>query len=356
MTHPYDGAPDYRRWRKAVADLPLRQVDPVICLPFKITRRDKVMTAGSCFAQHIARHLRQHGFHYLETETAHPLLPLPVASAFNYGIYTARYGNIYTARQLLQLLRRAYGRFTPDEDVWVNSGHYFDPYRPAIQPDGFASLEEYAADRRQHFAAVRLAFETMDYFIFTLGLTEGWLSRSDGAAFPVCPGTIAGSFDARLHAFTNDGVDATTSLLTTFVDELREINPNVKIVLTVSPVPLAATAEDRHVLVANSYSKSVLRIACEELTKLPDVFYFPAYEIITGAFSRGAYFDHDLRSVREEGVQHVMDVFFRHAAVIEESIPADFALESSELDFSPRMRKVMDTLCEEAYLDPPDQT
>ena len=54
-------------------------------------------------------------------------------------------------------------------------------------------------------------------------------------------------------------------------------------------------------------------MACEELVAArPDVAYFPSYEIVTGAFTRGAYFAPDLRSVTEEGVAHVMRVFLRH--------------------------------------------
>src|SRR5207302_4807532 len=46
---------------------------------------------------------------------------------------------------------------------------------------------------------------------------------------------------------------------------------------------------------------------------LKGVHYFPAYEIVTGNFSRGSYFAEDLRSIREEGVKHVMSLFFQHA-------------------------------------------
>ena len=61
-------------------------------------------------------------------------------------------------------------------------------------------------------------------------------------------------------------------------------------ILTVSPVPLVATAAGKHVLVATTYSKSVLRVACEEVCqKAADVMYFPSYEIITGNYNRGSY-------------------------------------------------------------------
>src|SRR5205823_5578884 len=74
-----------------------------------------------------------------------------------------------------------------------------------------------------------------------------------------------------------------------------------------------ATAEPRSVLVATTYSKSVLRVAAEEIANHdPGIAYFPSYEIITGQHTRGRYFASDLRSVTEEGVARVMALFLQH--------------------------------------------
>ena len=88
------------------------------------------------------------------------------------------------------------------------------------------------------------------------------------------------------------------------------MNPRVKVILTVSPVPLVATAEEAHVLVATTLSKSVLRVAAEVVSaRGRDVAYFPSYEIITGPQARGRYFAEDLRSVTDEGVDRGDDAF-----------------------------------------------
>ena len=312
--HPYERQAPHAFWRAAVAGLPVDDVDPVVSTPFTISSQDAVVTAGSCFAQHIARYLRRAQLNYLVTETAHPMVPADAAAEFGYGVFTARYGNIYTARQLLQLLLRAYGRFQPVEEAWETAGgRVVDPLRSNIQPGGFLSRRELDVDRRDHLAAVRKAFETLDVFAFTLGLTECWLDRRDGSAFPLCPGVSAGRFDERIHELVNFGIDEVVADLCQFVDELRRINPLSRIVLTVSPVPLVATATDQHVLAATTYSKAVLRVAAEQVVgRYANVAYFPSYEIITGLFSRGRYFADDLRSVTEAGVSHVMSVFMRH--------------------------------------------
>jgi hypothetical protein len=351
MTHPYDGIPDYRRWRSGMATVAPADLDPVVAFPFEISAQERIAAAGSCFAQHVARHLRVHGFDFLDTEPAHPLLSAEIARNFGYGVYSARYGNVYTSRQLLQLLRRAYGRFSPADDVWEESGRFFDPFRPSIQASGFATRQEYDADRTRHFAAVRRMFEQADVFVFTLGLTECWVSREDGATYPMCPGTVAGRFDSDRHALLNLTVEDVISDMTAFVAELRAVNPSVKLVLTVSPVPLAATALDRHVWVSTTASKAVLRVAAERLTELPDVAYFPAYEIITSPSNRGGYYAEDLRSISEAGVQHVMALFLRHACAPSVNRTTT-AGDADPQAYLAQMQDLVDTMCDESQLDP----
>jgi GSCFA family. len=331
--HPYKGAPAHTSWRRSVANLPPRQVDPVVDLGITIDRNTKVATAGSCFAQHIARCLRESGFNYYVAETGHPVLPDNVRSANNYGMFSARYGNIYTARQLLQLFERAYGMFQPREDCWqVAADVFLDPFRPTAQPGGFISEAEMRLDRTQHLACVRRMFTKLDVFVFTLGLTECWVSRHDGAVFPVCPGVAGGSFDPDRHEFSNETVDDVVGEMSSFLAHLAGANPAAQVILTVSPVPLAATARyDQHVLTATTYSKSVLRVAAEMLTgRFDHVHYFPSYEIITGAFSRGDYYADDLRNVLERGVSHVMDLFMKHAAAEPSERPA--GVDSQQLE------------------------
>ena len=352
--HPYRSMPDSAFWRRSVAAT-APWADPIAGPFLRLSRDDKVATAGSCFAQHIARHLAASGFHYLVTETAHPIVPAEAAKAAGYGLYTARYGNIYTTLQLVQLFDRAYGRFEPAEAPWqIAGGGIADPFRPTIQPGGFSSEAELATDRAHHFAKVREAFETLDVFVFTLGLTEGWVSTVDGAAFPICPGVAGGTFDSATHRFHNLRAAEVRSQLGTFVERLRSVNPRARVMLTVSPVPLAASASAQHVLPATIYSKSVLRVAAQEACEeIPDVFYFPSYEIITGPQARGRFYAEDLREVTEEGVSHVMAVFLRHAAGVESTSAPAAKPQSTEAGVAPEIAAWIETMCDEAMLDQP---
>jgi FkbM family methyltransferase len=349
--HPYQALPDYCFWRRSVARTEPDDFDPVIRGKFRIRRSHRIATAGSCFAQHIARRLAGAGFHYLVTEAAHPLVAQD-AEEYNYGVFTARYGNIYTSRQLVQTLKRAYDMFFPREDPWpAHQGRFIDPFRPRIQPNGFASLDELLADRRQHLAAIRRAVEQLDVLVFTLGLTETWVSRLDGAALPLCPGVSGGTFSETNYAFINLGVQEVVADLVEAVDLVRSKNPGARFILTVSPVPLVATMEDRSVLVSTTYSKSVLRVAAEEVAARYDaVAYFPSYEIITGSYAKARYFAPDLREVTEAGVSHVMRLFMKHYA---EDAPMEPLAEPRESTGRNRreLEEIVAVMCDEVTLD-----
>jgi hypothetical protein len=361
VTHPYKGLPQYSFWKNAVAEAALDDFDPLVRAPFTIGRKAAVAAAGSCFAQHIARYLLASGFNYLQTER--PESP-------DEPVFSARFGNIYTARQLRQLFLRAYGIYRPIDTAWAGkNGKYLDPFRPQMYPNGFATPEEVQTARSQHLVAVRRVFENCRVFIFTLGLTEAWLA-SDGAALPVSPGVVATEPNAGPYKFHNFTVAEMVDEMTQFLRDLREVNSEVRVILTVSPVPLIATYEHRHILLSNTYSKAALRVAAEEIVHAHDfVAYFPSYEIITSPLSRSSYFESDLRSVTETGVSRVMAIFSKHflegraevEAVMPTSPPVQQSLpgavqadEDCALDENIRRRfeEIQNILCDEELLAP----
>ena len=305
---PYDGLPGRAVWKRAVTDVAAGEIDPQVTPPFTFDRSAKVASGGSCFAQRIAEALREQGYNYFVAEPGPP--------ERGYGDYSARFGNIYTTVQLMQLFERAFGRFAPVDDVWErHAGGFVDALRPRVEPGGFASRTSLLADRERHLAAVRRMFTEADVFVFTLGLTEAWRSKADGTAYPAPPGRSFGRFDPAAYAFENLSVAANVDALGRFVTALRAVNPKVNVILTVSPVPLVATATDAHVLAATMYSKSVLRVAADEIVRAFErVAYFASYEIVTATFNQANYFEADRRSIAPAGVDHVMRSFFRHFA------------------------------------------
>lgn len=309
MNNPYSKCATYQFWRRGCSRVNAHDINPATKPRFKIHSSDKVATAGSCFAQHISTRIRKIGFNFFCPERDSRLREENLDGK-NLDIFSARYGNIYTVQQLYQLFMEAVSGQQKHERFWVKDGLYFDPYRPTVYSSGFHSEKELITERKKHLSCVKMVFEKCDIFVFTLGLTEAWRSKFDGAVFQLAPGVVAGNFDSLKHEFHNFSIDETRSALFQFLEALKILNPSVKVLLTVSPVPLIATYEDRHVLSSTIYSKSVLRIAAQEAyDKFPFVDYFPSFEIITGSPTGGLYFEDDMREVNSLGVSHAMRIF-----------------------------------------------
>lgn len=326
LANPYRDLPASSFWKAAVAAPPPEAVLPLPARRFAIPAGAPVATAGSCFAQELGRHLAAlPGLALLLAEPPEPGQPL----------FSARYGNIYTVAQLVQLFDRAHGTLSPACPAWRRAdGRFLDPCRPFLDRAGFASAAAVAEARAAHLAAVRRVFAECAVLVFTLGMTEAWRARADGTVVPAAPG-VAGAPDHQAdYAFHNAGTAEVAADLAGLVARLRGVNPGARLILTVSPVPLVATATAEHVLVANARSKSVLRAACAEAEAAhPALHYFPAYEIVTGPHSRGAWYQANLRSVTAAGVAQVMAGFraaFLPAATApaaaedpEEAVPCD---------------------------------
>ncbi|MEO0773467.1 MAG: GSCFA domain-containing protein [Pseudomonadota bacterium] len=312
MQNPYSSQPPRAFWKSGVADFSPIELDGVYEPQFEITPEMRISAAGSCFAQHIARQFRKRGYNFMDFEPAPAMIDDRMADEFGYGQYSARYGNIYSVRQLIQLFARAFDRFSPQDTVWEKDGRFYDPFRPSIQPGGFASEAECLLERTHHLAQVKTMLKQTDIFVFTFGLTEAWENTNDRAVLPTCPGTIAGTFDPDIYAFKNFRFAEILRDAQTFIRFAHEHNPDMKFLFTVSPVPLTATATDQHVLPATVYSKSVLRAVCGELMMEHDfVDYYPSYELVASHPMRGAFYRPNMRQVASEGVARVMDIFFR---------------------------------------------
>jgi len=347
MSHPYVALNDHHFWYKSMTAPAPGHIDPMI-RQITIAPTDKVATMGSCFAQHLSGYIAKSGFNYYVPEQPPGEIDAETAKKRNYGIFSARYGNVYTVKQAVQLFDRAFGCSTLQENVWLKDHVFVDAFRPQIEPEGFPSKQALLEDREKHLSCVKHVFEHSDWLIFTLGLTEAWRSKDDGAVFPMAPGVSGGFYNKDNHEFVNYSVSEVIQDLSELVNKVTAINPGIDILLTVSPVPLIATYEDRHVLVSTTVSKAILRVAADEIEKrFKNVLYFPSYEIITSAANSGRYFQDDLRQVTDIGVNHVMRIFSKHLLQANSPSSADGELAV----FSGETRGSEDIVCDEEVIE-----
>lgn len=312
MSNPYRNLEERAFWAPSVGRVGALEISDLWTPKFHLRRRHKIVTFGSCFAQHIGRALSEREFNWHITERGPVGLSEEQAENFNYGIFSARTGNIYTASLFNQWVRWALGKTKPPREIWQSAqGRFYDPFRPNIEPNGFASRAEAEESRALAVDAFHRSIVDADCIVFTLGLTESWHNSKPNYEYPMCPGTVAGKFDPKTHVFQNQSFQEIIEKLRVTLRLIKKANPKVKVLLTVSPVPLTATKSGRHVLVATTQSKSILRAVAGQLSEeIAFVDYFPSYEIISSAPFQGQFYERNQREVTPEGVAHVMKTFF----------------------------------------------
>ncbi len=340
--NPYNKLPATAFWKPAVATKNLFDITSLWQPKFKLTSQHKIVTFGSCFAQHIGNALVERGFNWVNNEKSPHGLSESNKKLFNYNVFSARTGNIYTTSLLKQWTEWALDKAEVPTEIWQQDDRFYDPFRPNIEPNGFESAAELHQSQQQAIKSFKISIETADCFVFTLGLTESWRNKEFGYEYPMCPGTVAGEFNSEIHKFHNQLFAEVIKNLREAVTMMREVNPKLKFILTVSPVPLTATMSKNHVLVASMESKSILRAVAGQFSGVNFVDYFPSYEIINSPVFQGVFFEANKRSVSSHGVKFVMDSFFN-------SLELKFGVYKHKNIATPA--KTMEVICEEALLE-----
>ncbi len=265
-----------------------------------IDRTVPIGSAGSCFAVRIAEMLQKQKFNYVVTEP-------DLNKTTNSHNSSARWGIIFNVPSFRQLVERAFGLRKMPRLLWINEVEgkrvLWDSFREDVV---FNSVEEYERDIEIHTAAARAAFLKAKVFVMTLGMNEVWYLKGENVALARAPWGIASSLvEGRILT-----VEENVYELQRMLDIWRSYNPELKIIVSTSPVPLHATfrGSDYHVVTANAHSKSTLRLAAQAFAdRNRDVFYFPAYETVI--YGTKNAWEEDQRHVSNEAVRNVMALF-----------------------------------------------
>jgi len=254
---------------------------------FRLPSKASIFAAGSCFAREIEWALFHAGKPVLSWTPDFP------SSGNDFHRYT-------THAIINDFIFALEGGWS-EENV-VQAGKRFVDYSGH---GGFDSREEAIAARRLVIEQHRNIIHA-DVLFVTLGLVEAWYDRQTQtyANTPPFGQFLSDRFELRITDFAEN-----LAALSRFIATLRKHRPGLKVILTVSPVPLKETFSGQDVLVANSYSKSVLRAVAQEICQHdPLTDYFPSYEMVMLADPKAAWFP-DHRHVRREFVAKIVSVF-----------------------------------------------
>jgi hypothetical protein len=161
-------------------------------------------------------------------------------------------------------------------------------------------IREWLPERRREDYAASIA--GAGAFVLTIGLAEVWQDRESGGVF--WHGIPEEIFDPDRHVFRLTSVDENADNIRAIIGLLREVNADASIVLTLSPVPLKGTFRAESCMSADCVSKSVLRVALDQVMKEAPrgVYYWPSFEIVRWA---GAHFSWPAYGLNNDRTRHV---------------------------------------------------
>ncbi len=144
-----------------------------------------------------------------------------------------------------------------------------------------------------------VANHTFDTAVFTLGTNHVYVERATGEIVDNCQKRPQREFEER-ELTVEECADALREAITL----LRQANPKVNVIITVSPIRYA-----KYGYHGSQLSKAVLLLAADKVIKEEGerVYYFPAYEIVNDELRDYRFYKADMLHPNEQAVEYVWE-------------------------------------------------
>ncbi len=279
------------------------RIFPSVKPGFTIDPGSKIFTVGSCFARNIEAALQPHfeipTMNFSCPKEEFPGRPNGLLNEFNPACMAQRLTWASENFDTSTLEETMLGTDDVCKDLHLSGG------RPVTKARARA--------RRREIDKVYAELTTCDTLVLTLGLIECWYDLETNLYLNQNPGPQVIRANPTRYQFEVLEVNESFELLAKSISSV--MTAGVKNVLvTVSPVPLQTTFSGRDAVVANSYSKSVLRTVADMLVgEFGDQLdYYPSYEIVTSGGLSSYYEDnvHVLPEVVTGIVDDLTTIYF----------------------------------------------
>lgn len=254
-----------------------RTVLPPLKAHFDCSYKTPTLAVGSCFAENMGARLSD-----LRLPTAiNPFgilyNPISIAHCLNYLVTDA----IFTENDIFETQGLWHS--------WQHHGKFSSPKKDEI----LRGVNESLSEARQFFKNVKR-------LIITLGTANVFIEKQSGEVVANCHKVPASHFDRKRLS-----VDDIVESLSQCFNKITAQNNDIQVIITVSPI--------RHIkegLIENQRSKAVLLLATEALcNKLPNVHYFPAYEIMMDDLRDYRFYEADMIHPNNQAIDYIWQAF-----------------------------------------------
>jgi len=241
--------------------------------PFELSYSDKSTFVGSCFTENMGKKF----------------------SSFKFQTLVNPFGIIYNPASVVNTLSRIMNKheFKEEElfhfnENWISFEHHGD----------FSSPDKETCLKRinQGTAQAHEHLKNSKFLFITFGTAWVYYRKEGGKLAANCHKIPAREFDRKMLS-----VEEIVSDYIWLVKRLKEFNPGLQIIFTVSPV--RHWKDGAH---GNQLSKSTLLLAIDQIQKhFNDCFYFPSYELVLDDLRDYRFFDSDMLHPNQVAVDYI---------------------------------------------------
>lgn len=245
-----------------------------------ISHNDKIMLLGSCFTENIGNKLSINGF-----ET-----------------FINPFGILYNPFSICNSLKRIIDlKFLDSEDLVQVDEFWFSYEHHGVFRD--EKCDNLLQTINLGITKANLFLKQTNWLIITLGTAWVFFLKENNKILGNCHKLNPQLIDKKLLS-----VDEIVENISLTINNIREINPNIKIILTVSPIRHWKQGYRENII-----SKSALHLATNQLCEtINDCFYFPAYEIVMDELRDYRFYQADMLHPSEIAVDYIWEKFSTH--------------------------------------------
>lgn len=245
-----------------------------------ISYQQPLLLTGSCFTEHIGQALHDWKFDVLQNPHGILFDPFSVANSLVSYVHNKQ----YTEKDLFYL-----------NELWQSWQHH----SRFSNMDKEVCLEAINASQQRAHEFLQRA----QWVVVTLGSAFSYRLVENGQPVANCHRAPAQWF--RKHLMS---IEEINTVLDNCLHQLRQFNPALKIIFTVSPV--------RHIrdgVIDNNRSKArLLEVVHHLVNKFDSLYYFPAYELVIDVLRDYRFFDIDMVHPNYAATQFVLEKFMQN--------------------------------------------
>lgn len=244
-----------------------------------INHQNPIILMGSCFTDNIGKKLQDALFNVDINPTGILYNPASIANAINEILINKQ----YTAKDLFQ---------RNDDSRYYSYNHHSD----------FSSInkDRMLENINNRISEANKIIKQPSTLIITFGTAYIYSLKETGSIVANCHKQPASTFDRRMLS-----IDEIVTMWDALISKLKNTNPSLNIIFTVSPIRhLADGAHD------NQLSKSTLLLSIAELCKkYSDIVYFPSYEILLDDLRDYRFYAQDMTHPSSVAVDYIYSIF-----------------------------------------------